>query len=122
MAGKPGDYSTEGWLFFEPAYAVALRSHDHAFQRQATETMSWFLNWYLSPSNVIQAAVSSPVRAKRRSFPVQDENALACLSYVQSRAPVSLNVGIVVSASVTAKLLSIVGDDESAERYDAVAR
>jgi Trehalase len=120
VSGQVGDVNQCPEYFFESAYAIAIRSPDPALRAEIYQTMHNYLDWYLSPIKRDQdTGLVTGTWEESVGFPPSSKD-LDGLSYVRSRAPVSLNVGIAVAASLTADLAADLGKTEEADRYRRV--
>lgn len=120
ITGQVGDITNGGPLFyFESAYAIAIRSHDPALRSTVLDTMRGFLEWYLSPIKRDAATGLITGTHEEVLFPVSDDD-LTGFQYVQTRAPVSLNVATAVSAHLAADLAEALGREQEARRYRQV--
>jgi hypothetical protein len=120
ITGQVGDITNGGPLFyFESAYAIATRSHDPALRSTVLDTMRGFLEWYLSPIKRDAATGLITGTHEEVLFPVSNDD-ITGFQYVQTRAPVSLNVATAVSAHLAAGLAEAMGREQEARRYRQV--
>ncbi|MBI4165500.1 MAG: hypothetical protein HY508_07180 [Acidobacteria bacterium] len=117
VSGQVGDVNQEPMYFFESAYAIAHHSQDAALRAEIYETMRKFLDWYLSPiKRDTGTGLVTGTWEEAVGFPPSSKD-FDGFSYIQSRVPVSLNVGVAVAASLTADLAADLGKNDEADRY-----
>lgn len=119
VGGQVADINQCALFFFESAYAIAVRSRDAGFRAQVYEMLRKHLDWYLSPIKRDRETGLITGTHEEVLFPVSSQDIYG-FSYVQSRAPVNLNVSIAVAASLTARLADDLGKKEDAKQYRRV--
>lgn len=120
IRGQVGDLSMQPLFFFEAAFEISRRTKDVALRENIYETMRRYLDWWLSPVKRNRSTGLVTGTWEEVLFPVSDDDYVG-ESFVQTRAPVSLNVGVAVSASYTAKIARALGKNDEADRYNAAS-
>ncbi len=95
--------------YFEVAYDVARRSNDPAFQIDVLDSMTRYMNYWLSPAKRDKKTVLVTA--------IFEETFSEQLSVPQALAPIDLNVAVALGALNAARLAEAIGQHELADTH-----
>lgn len=119
MSGQPGDLSMNPLAFVQFAYGTATRTRDPVLRAQIYRTLKGFLDWFLSSAKRDRATGLVTGTFEEATDPPSSQEETG-FSYVQTRAPVSLNVAVAVGAFLLADLAENLDQAADAARYRRV--